>query len=339
VLSLDAFDGGLSDPEGIAQSQIRDLAVVLPADFSLNPAVGGFERCTEAEFEADGVGGEPEEGCPSGSKVGTIAVTSQLMEGPLSGEVFLGDMDGSSDPSLFVVVEDEAHGVLVKQLVVIEKDPETGELLAVAEDLPQVPFRHLELTLADGPGELLVTPGLCETYDGVEDRPDPIKLVLTPRSGGAGHLYASSFEIASGPGGGPCPDPPGEEPDASLVSHPSLLPSQIPVGPSVKPDLITPDTWILRRVLRRRPPIFQFRFRSTEPGSKFRCRLDGKRFRSCGERIRLKGLRPGRHVLRVVAIDSSGNRDPSAAIARFRVPKSASRAARHTHRRSDRSVF
>lgn len=61
------------------------------------------------------------------------------------------------------------------------------------------------------------------------------------------------------------------------------------------------------------------RFTSNEPGSTFRCRLDGGRWRQCESAQFYGGLRDGRHVFEVKAIDSSGNADPTPAKRRWRV--------------------
>jgi hypothetical protein len=62
-----------------------------------------------------------------------------------------------------------------------------------------------------------------------------------------------------------------------------------------------------------------FVFRSNER-ARFRCKLDRGRFRPCGSR-RVYRLRPGRHALRVFAIDRAGNRDRSPALFKFRVQR------------------
>jgi hypothetical protein len=63
-----------------------------------------------------------------------------------------------------------------------------------------------------------------------------------------------------------------------------------------------------------------FRFSASEPGSRFRCKLDRKPYRGCTS-PRAYAVRPGRHVFRVFAIDPAGNRDPSPALFRFRVAR------------------
>jgi hypothetical protein len=89
---------------------------------------------------------------------------------------------------------------------------------------------------------------------------------------------------------------------------------------SVTPDKSPPNTKISRRVLKRMPPIWIFRFSSNESGSTFECKLDKRPFAKCRPPKTFKHPKPGRHTLKVRAIDPSGNVDPSPAIARFTAP-------------------
>ena len=61
-----------------------------------------------------------------------------------------------------------------------------------------------------------------------------------------------------------------------------------------------------------------FRFRSSEGGKEFRCKVDKKAYRKCGKRL-VKRFGVGKHVLKVKARDAAGNLDPSPAVFRFRV--------------------
>jgi RNA polymerase sigma factor (sigma-70 family) len=53
----------------------------------------------------------------------------------------------------------------------------------------------------------------------------------------------------------------------------------------------------------------RFTFRSSEAGSRFECRLDGRAWRSCSSPKAYSGLSSGQHVFRVRARDASGNVD------------------------------
>jgi hypothetical protein len=84
-------------------------------------------------------------------------------------------------------------------------------------------------------------------------------------------------------------------------------------------DTTAPQTTITKSRIRPARRSATFRFRSSEKGSKFRCKLDRRPFRSCSAPKTYKKLRLGRHTLRVKAIDKAGNIDRSPAIKRFRI--------------------
>jgi hypothetical protein len=85
------------------------------------------------------------------------------------------------------------------------------------------------------------------------------------------------------------------------------------------PDTTAPNTFFGKKPAKTtRNRRASFRFRSTEPGSKFACKLDKKRFRPCPA-TKTFFVKPGRHALRVRATDAAGNVDRTPAIYRWRV--------------------
>ncbi len=104
-----------------------------------------------------------------------------------------------------------------------------------------------------------------------------------------------------------------------VVSPPDPSSPLPPVPPPPAPrDLLPPQT----RISRHPPKLIRapgrrhrlvIRFRSSEAGSSFRCQLDTGAFRRCRS-PRAYTVSPGRHSLRVAAIDSAGNLDPSPAV-------------------------
>ena len=82
----------------------------------------------------------------------------------------------------------------------------------------------------------------------------------------------------------------------------------------------TPQTTLSGKPSRRthdRTPTF--RFRSSEAGSSFQCRVDHKPFRPCRSPLTTGKLTFGRHTFAVRARDGSGNLDPSPAYYAFKV--------------------
>ncbi|HSS41859.1 MAG TPA: hypothetical protein VLK37_04830 [Solirubrobacterales bacterium] len=80
-----------------------------------------------------------------------------------------------------------------------------------------------------------------------------------------------------------------------------------------------------KTTLRRKPPgrtadrTPTFRFTSSEPGSRFECKLDRKGFRSCASPFTVKRLALGAHRFQVRAVDREGTRDPTPAAYGFRI--------------------
>lgn len=70
---------------------------------------------------------------------------------------------------------------------------------------------------------------------------------------------------------------------------------------------------------RARRPAFRFRDRTGQPNTRFKCRIDRQRWRSCRSPRRLKKLRKGRHVFRVKAINAVGQRSKRPARRVFKV--------------------
>jgi glucose/arabinose dehydrogenase len=72
-------------------------------------------------------------------------------------------------------------------------------------------------------------------------------------------------------------------------------------------------------VLRKHPPkstharTAKFTFGANEPGSRFRCKLDSGPYKPCRSPAVYRKLKRGRHVFRVYATDSVGNRDSTPA--------------------------
>jgi CotH kinase protein/Lamin Tail Domain len=92
-----------------------------------------------------------------------------------------------------------------------------------------------------------------------------------------------------------------------------------PPGPATAPPARVLDTVITdgpRGKVRTRR--VKFRFRGSEPGLSFKCRIDQGPFRLCKSPEKL-AVGPGRHLFKVRATDRAGTVDPTPAVAGFRV--------------------
>jgi hypothetical protein len=191
------------NPQGLAESNLKDTTVTLPAGVAVNPSAGdGLAGCSEAQF---GLHDAEEVLCPEASKVGTVEVTTPLLLNPLRGGVYLaqqGNLAGNgSNPfgsllALYLTVRDPQSGVLVKLAGEVTPDPATGQLVTRFLENPQVPFDSLKLSFFAGPRAAIVNPALCGSYTTSTE--------MTPWSGGAPATPGWTFQISSGPGGAAC---------------------------------------------------------------------------------------------------------------------------------------
>jgi hypothetical protein len=191
------------NPAGLAESNLKDTTVTLPAGVAVNPSAGdGLGGCSEEQF---GLHDASEVACPDASKVGSVEITTPLLEDPLRGSVYLaqqGNLQGNgSNPfgsllALYLTVEDPQSGVLVKLAGEVTPDPITGQLVTRFLNNPQVPFDSLRLSFFAGPRAAIVNPPLCGSYT--------TSTQMTPWSGGAPATPAWTFAIDSGPGGSAC---------------------------------------------------------------------------------------------------------------------------------------
>ncbi len=200
-VSVGLVDEGLVFPEGLAQSQVRNLVAALPAGMTAGPSLTASSGgCSEADVEAETPESAPGDGCPASSKIGAAELESPLVDEPIDGTVYRATPNenlAGSAMALYVVLKNPDLGVVIAQPVALETDPETGQLLAVAEEMPQLPFGDLHLHLDDGKGGPLVSPPLCGKYT--------IEAEFDPWAGEGTFRTLNPFQISSGPNGGPCP--------------------------------------------------------------------------------------------------------------------------------------
>jgi hypothetical protein len=201
---IDINDEGINNPTGLANSDVEDLAVAMPAGMTLNPsAANGLSTCSEEAYEAEALGNQS---CPEASKIGEIEVQSPILAKgeTLKGAVYLAEQGKNPFESLlalYVVIKDPVLGVLVKRAGVVEPEeggPNAGQIFTVFEGFPQVPFSHLHFRFTEGARAPLITPPTCGTY-ATEAEFFPWAAPEEPL------LATASFDISSGVNGGPCP--------------------------------------------------------------------------------------------------------------------------------------
>jgi uncharacterized repeat protein (TIGR01451 family) len=187
---------GLLDKEGLAESDVKDATVALPEGLAINPGrAAGLVTCQASQ---DGVGTEAAPSCPAASRVGSMQISTPLLEEKLEGDVYVLQ---SNPPNLQLLVAASADGVNVKLVGDVHLDEATGHLTATFSEIPQVPFTDVKLTFSGGAQGALATPGGCGTYTTTSDFTPwstPVLPDATP---------SSSFAIESGVDGSPCGTP------------------------------------------------------------------------------------------------------------------------------------
>ena len=186
------------NPTGLRSADLKKAVVTLPAGMAVNPAsASGLGACSAAQID---LGGNDAARCPDNSKIGSVAITTPLLTNPLQGSVYLakqGENKFGSLLAMYIAVDDPSSGVVIKLPGRIQADPASGRVTASFDENPQVPFEKLHLELFGGPRASLITPPACGTYSTTAE--------LSPWSGTAPLSTSDSFQVTSGPGGGPCP--------------------------------------------------------------------------------------------------------------------------------------
>jgi DNA-binding beta-propeller fold protein YncE len=221
------------NPEGLAESALRDTTVTLPEGVAINPAgANGLEACSEAlagftglsEFNSEFEPGNktvtftpempasPQPGvniCSNGSKIGTVKIKTPLLEHELEGAVYLAAQNANPFGSLvamYIFAEEPVSGTIIKLAGEVRLG-ETGQIMTTFTNTPELPFEDLEIHFFGGERAPLTTPSRCGTYT--------TQASFVPWDGNGPVNTTSSFQITAGPNGGPCPG-------ASLPFAPSL---------------------------------------------------------------------------------------------------------------------
>ena len=191
------------NPEGLATPGLKNTTVVLPEGIVINPGQAtGLQACQPSQ-EAFGrlPNGEVNEGpvsCPSASKVGTDEITTPVLPGKLTGNVYI---LGQNPPNLQLLMTASGYGVNVKLVGNVSLNETTGQITTTFANTPDFPVSEFKLAFSGGAQAALATPTKCGIYESTAD--------FTPWSTPfiEDALDSSRFQITSGPEGSPCVDP------------------------------------------------------------------------------------------------------------------------------------
>ena len=173
-------------------SGLRKVFVTLPEGMDINPELPEeLVACGNAEAA---LGSEEPAACPEEALLGTARVELASLTSPLLGAIYLGFSESEEEARLLLIAE--GGGVDLKLPIGLSEDPESGQLQLALEQ-PQIPITGYALDLFGSRNAILRTPLYCGTY--------PTEAAFTPWDEALSKQVAEvSFEIRSGPGGGPC---------------------------------------------------------------------------------------------------------------------------------------
>jgi hypothetical protein len=168
---------GLTDTNQLGAPDLKRSVVTLPAGLDLNPAqAGGLQACSEAQVGYRGPGALPNPTrfnndpvtCPDASKLGIVEAVSPILEEPLKGTIYLAAQEENPFNSLigiYLVFESERFGITLKLPGKVDTDPQTGQVTATFDYVPQQPLEDLTLNFrGGGPRSEFATPEVCGTY-------------------------------------------------------------------------------------------------------------------------------------------------------------------------------
>ncbi len=196
---------GTGIPPTLATPELKDATVTLPAGMSISPsAADGLQACSDAQFAEASI--EPA-ACPDASVLGTVRISTPLLERPLEGQVYLGapecdpctSADAADGRELRILLEAAGSGVRIKKEGRVYANPSTGQLTTRFEDDPQLPFENLELHFKGGLRAGLATPQTCGAAATSADLV-PWSSPVTPDA-----VSENSFDVDWDGEGGACP--------------------------------------------------------------------------------------------------------------------------------------
>ncbi|HYJ22375.1 MAG TPA: hypothetical protein VEW07_10170 [Solirubrobacterales bacterium] len=163
------------DPDGLAESHLKDVTMTLPAGMTVNPSsANGLGACSPTQIGLVSPVGDgfarfdaAKANCPDSSKLGTIRVDTALLANPMPGEVYLAQPRQNPFGSLlalYIVIDDPQSGTRIKLAGEVKPDPKTGQLEVITPNNPQLPFEEFRVNLFTGPRAALKTPVSCGTH-------------------------------------------------------------------------------------------------------------------------------------------------------------------------------
>ena len=213
-IGIEMPNDGLTNPKegAISEAQFKRAEVIFPRGVTINPSQAeGLATCSQADYGRERYDSAPGEGCPEASKIGSIQLSTPLLDEQASGALYVAtpyENPTGSMIALYVVARIPERGILVKQPLEVHPDPQSGRLVGISDDVPQLPFSSFKLHFREGGRSPLITPPGCGTFT-TTARFTPWS-AADPDNPAPGEVIErqATFTIERGVDGGACPTGP-----------------------------------------------------------------------------------------------------------------------------------
>ncbi|MDO9407852.1 hypothetical protein [Patulibacter sp.] len=172
-----------TDSGTLATAHVKRVAVQLPPGMTISPsAANGLQACQDAQFNK---GNTNPISCPASSRIGAVKITTPVLDSPLNGSVYVGEPLPGNRYRLFVNAD--GHGISIRLKGTVTPDPNTGQVSAVFDDNPQLPFSQFRLDFDGGSKAIIASPQTCGAVTGTG--------TLSPWSGTAASTTSSTLTV------------------------------------------------------------------------------------------------------------------------------------------------
>jgi hypothetical protein len=181
---------------------IKKAVVRFPEGMTLSPsAAQGLQSCSAAQID---LGTDSPVECPDASQFGTLTLHTPILppDAQPKGWIYVakqGENPFHNFLSLYLVVAEPERGILVKVPGRVDLNPDTGQVTASFDDLPQFPLSDMQMTFKEGERAGLVEPITC----GAKTISAEFFSWQSPETP---QLVKSSYEVTENPDGSRCVD-------------------------------------------------------------------------------------------------------------------------------------
>ena len=232
--------------------------------------------------------------------------------------------------SALEVAEGEAGTLTVRRSGASSYAPGNVDVRTTAGTAGADDFPAIVQSLNFAANETEKTVDVSALADELAEDAETFTVSISGPSGDAAIGSPSSVTVTIPANEAPPPPPPPPPPDPLPLPPPAQDPTPEPDSPLPpegdgastihSPDTVPPETLIGKRPKRATESTrARIKFSSNELGSSFVCKLDRAPYSPCTSPAKLKRLTPGRHKLRIRAIDAAGNADTTPAKAKWKV--------------------